>query len=157
MTAAPLKGRNVFFYFLAFFGFIAAVNAVMVTLAIRTHTGTVTEHAYEKGLAYNDVVRAEVDQEKLGWKGAITLEKSHENLNAYAITFLLKDRNGTALHPTETTAKIFRPTQAGMDFEVALKNNEASITFPDKGLWEVRVFATLGKVHYQQVQRVVVP
>ena len=54
-----MTARHVWWYFVAFFGFIAAVNAAMVTIAIRTHSGVVSEHPYEEGLAYNAVVHAE--------------------------------------------------------------------------------------------------
>ncbi|MEQ1705902.1 MAG: FixH family protein, partial [Rickettsiales bacterium] len=74
-----MTGKRVWWYFVAFFGFIAAVNAVMVTLAIRTHSGVVTEHPYEKGLAYNQVVEAEKNQQKLGWNGDV----KYENGNLY--------------------------------------------------------------------------
>jgi len=145
----PLKGKRVFLYFLAFFGMIAVVNGVMIILALRTHTGTVTEHAYEKGLAYNDVVNAKTDQEKLGWKGNIALNNNR-------LTFALFDASNEPIQPDSVKVQFSRPTQAGMDFEVELKNGEASILFPTKGSWEVRVFATVGDKKYQQVKRVVV-
>jgi hypothetical protein len=43
-----------------------------------------------------------------------------------------------------------------MDFSLDLQNGSAKIDFPAKGLWEIRVFATLGDKHYQQVKRIVV-
>lgn len=136
-------------YFVMFFVFIALVNAVMVTLAVRTNTGIVTDHPYEKGLAYNQVVEAEKNQQKLGWNGDI----KYENGNLY---FSLRDKENKSLSPQKTIATITRPTQAGMDFTVELKDRKSPISFPVKGLWEVRVDATHNNVHYQQSKRIVV-
>lgn len=144
-----MNGRRVGWYFVAFFGFVAVVNAAMVTLAIRTHSGTVTDHPYEKGLAYNQVVAAEEAQEKLGWNG----ELSYVNGNLH---FTLKDQNGIRLTPDKAAAHITRPTQQGMDFTVELKGAETSVDFPVKGLWEVRVDAEHAGEHYQQSKRIVV-
>lgn len=144
-----MTGKRVWWYFVAFFGFIAAVNAVMVTLAIRTHSGVVTEHPYEKGLAYNQVVEAEKEQEALGWKGSINYKNG-------ALSFDLHDQNNLPVAPEKTTATITRPTQQGMDFTVDLKGAETPVLFPANGLWEVRVDAMHEGVHYQQSKRIVV-
>jgi nitrogen fixation protein FixH len=144
-----MSGKRVFYYFFAFFGVIAAMNAFMVTTAIRTHSGLVTDHPYEKGLAYNKVVAAEEAQAKLGWKG----ELSYTNGNLH---FTLKDQNGTRLTLDKATATITRPTEQGMDFNAELTGEETPITFPAKGLWDVRVDATHEGVHFQTTKRIVV-
>ena len=145
---AQPRDRWIPWYFVAFFLVVAAVNAVMVTLAIRTHTGIITEHPYEKGVAYNAVVSQEAAQEKLGWKGAIALQGD-------VLTFVLHDASGAVLHPSGAVAHMVRPTQGGMDFDVTLKDGAAHVAFPVHGIWDVRVFATVGKTTYQQVKRVV--
>lgn len=144
-----MTGRRVWWYFVAFFGFVAAVNAVMVTLAIRTHSGIVTEHPYEKGLAYNQVVKAEEAQEELGWKGTI-------NYKDGVLHFDLRDKKNQPINPDKTTATITRPTQQGMDFTIELKGAETRVSFPEKGLWEVRINARVGDKKYQQSKRIVV-
>ena len=144
-----MTGRRVWWYFVAFFGFIAAVNAVMVTLAIRTHSGVVTEHPYEKGLAYNQVVDAEKKQAAIGWKGAINYKNGWLN-------FELHDKDNRLLAWEKATATITRPTQQGMDFTLELKAAKTAVKFPANGLWEVRVDAMHEGVHYQQSKRIVV-
>ena len=145
-----MTGRRVGLYFFAFFGFIAAVNAVMVTLAIRTHSGVVTDHAYEKGITYNQVVEAEEKQKELGWKSE--LEYSNGN-----IVFALYDKNNHPIPLEKATATITRPTQSGMDFTVQLTGTKTPADFPAKGLWEVRVDVLHEGTHYQQSKRIVVP
>ena len=144
-----MTGKRVGWYFVAFFGLIAAVNAVMMTLAIRTHSGIVTEHPYEKGLAYNQVVAAKQKQEALGWKGSINYKNG-------LLSFDLHDKNNNIITPEKTTAIITRPTQQGMDFTVELKGAKTPVSFPENGLWEVRVDAEHEGVHYQQSKRIVV-
>lgn len=144
-----MTGKRVFWYFLAFFGCIAAVNAVMMTLAIRTHSGVVTDHAYEKGLAYNQVVAAEKKQEALGWSGNISYANG-------ALSFTLQDKNHAALIPDKATATITRPTEQGMDFAVELKMAQTVVQFPAKGVWDVRVDAMVGNTNFQQSKRIVV-
>jgi nitrogen fixation protein FixH len=144
-----MSGRRVALYFVAFFGLIAAVNAAMVTMAIRTHSGVVTEHPYEKGLAYNTVVRAEEAQEALGWKASVSHEKG-------MLKFVLRDKQGAVLAPEKAVATVTRPTQSGMDFSVTLTGEATPITFPAQGLWEVRGDATHGGTSFQKSQRIVV-
>ena len=45
----------------AFFVVFIVVDALFVTLALRTYRGVVVENAYEKGLHYNDVIHAARD------------------------------------------------------------------------------------------------
>lgn len=136
-------------YFVAFFAVVALVDGVMATLAIRTQTGLVTDHAYEKGIAYNQLIAAEEKQEALGWKSTLRMENGK-------LIFNLKDAQGNALLPERAQAHFMRPTQANMDFEVSLQGAATPVAFPAKGLWDVRVYATMRGVTYQQTQRLVV-
>lgn len=149
MTSLSRLDRMIPWYFVAFFLVVLAVNGVMVMLAVRTHTGTVTDHPYEKGIAYNQVVQAENSQEKLGWKAQMILDG--ETLNV-----VLKDARGNTLSPNSLTVRFVRPTQDGMDFEVTPRNGKAQVRLPARGLWEMRLFATVGGTNYQQSKRVIV-
>lgn len=156
MTTATHQayGRRVFWYFVLFFVTLIAVDATMATIAIRTQTGVVTEHPYETGVAYNKVVAAYKEQEALGWKGDITYRNG-------TLSFALKDNKNHPVIAEKVTAQFSRPTQSGMDFKAELKapgNGVYSITpsFPAKGVWDIRLFATQGDKHYQQPQRIVV-
>ena len=148
------RDRMIPWYFVMFFVGLAVVDGVLVTLAVRTHTGVVTDHAYEKGLAYNKVVDAAAAQAALGWKGAIEFVPATGNTGTLRLK--LSDTSGKALKLASATASIIRPTQAGQDFEVTLTNGEAKVTFPEAGQWEVRIFAKVGDTPYQQSKRIVV-
>lgn len=142
-------------YFVAFFAVVGLVDAVMVTLAVRTQTGTVTSHAYEKGLQYNTVVAAAEAQEKLGWQGQIVWEPE-----AQLVRFALKDKTGKALSLSQTEVLFRRPTQAGLDFTMALQPQaegaQAKVAFPKAGLWEAVVKAQSQGQPYQFIQRMVI-
>lgn len=136
-------------YFVAFFVVIALVNAVMVTLAVRTHTGLVTDHPYEKGLAYNAVVKASEDQAALGWKGELHYADG-------MLHFTLRDKDKQLLPIEKATALIRRPVRDGMDFTVEMPAGKASVSFPVKGLWQVQIDAMSKGVHYQKTERMVI-
>jgi nitrogen fixation protein FixH len=148
-TQMTQRDRWIPWYFVAFFVFIALVDGVMVTLAVNTHTGLVTDHPYEKGLAYNQVVKAEKKQEALGWESEIEFVKG-------VLHFALRDRNNQTLVPEKITATLVRPTQAGMDFSVEMNSSATPVAFPAPGLWEARIDAIYQGVHYQQSRRIVV-
>ena len=149
MNSATSKDKGIFWYFFIFFMVVAAVNLCMVTLAIKTSTGLVTDHAYEKGIAYNKVVEAEEEQEKLGWKAEMEVKND-------ILYITLRDKSGKLLIPDKIVAHFFRPTQQGLDFEVKLTGGKAKVDFPMPGIWEIRVFASIGKNSYQQSKRMVI-
>lgn len=148
MNTLSLRDKLIPWYFVLFFVVIIAVNAVMVTLALRTHTGMVTDHPYEKGLAYNHVVEAYHAQEKLGWNAVLSYEKG-------ILHFTLRDRAGHVLTPDEASATFIRPTQQGFDFTVRLDGPHTPVVLPRSGLWEVRIEAVSHGAHYQHTQRIV--
>lgn len=150
MTMLSARDRLIPWYFVLFFLVIALVDGVMVTLAVRTQPGIVTDHPYEKGLAYNRVVEAEAQQEQWGWHADIALQD-------HTLTVVLKDRHGAVLEPNAIVAHFTRPTQAGMDFDMTLTRGKAFVPFPANGLWEVRIFATVGNKTYQQSKRIIAP
>ena len=145
-----MTGRRVGWYFLAFFGFVAAVNAVMVTLAIRTHSGIVTEHPYEQGLAYNEVVKAADDQESWGWKVKVVLINDELQVQ-------MMDKNNVPLKAESVNVYFYRPSQTGMDFNMTMEGMSAKVKFPAGGIWEVRLWARVGIRQFQHTQRIVVP
>jgi len=143
------EGKKFALYLLLAFLVVLAVNAVMVTVAIKSFTGLTTDHPYEKGIAYNKVVAAEEAQEKLGWQGNIAYENG-------VVSFTLKDKGEKAIKPEKTTVEITRPTQAGMDFSVELVGGKAEVQFPAKGLWELRAKTSYKGNDYQISKRIVV-
>lgn len=144
-----MTGAQVRWYFIGFFAVIVLVNGVMMTLALRTHSGLITKHPYEKGLAYNRVIEAQAKQDRLGWQGTIAYQNG-------MLRVQLWDRNKRPLVFDHATATMMRPTQSGMDFQVKLTQPDTVVEFPAKGLWHVKLDATIGKERYQQSRRIVI-
>ncbi len=151
------RDKRIPYYFVAFFVGLALVDGIMVTLAIRTQTGTVTEHPYEKGLAYNKVVDAANAQAELGWSGDIQFTPSTLGSLSGIITIHLQDKTSQRLTPDAASIHFTRPTQAGMDFTVDMGNSaQHSLAFPVKGLWEARLFIRHQGTDYQTSKRMVI-
>jgi nitrogen fixation protein FixH len=102
-----------------FFIVVAAVNALMATLASRTFGGTVVDNSYVAGQNFNRWLAEARAQKALGWTARIVrtrdgrvaaaLATPAEPLNAVAVT-------GTAHHPLGRAPEIrlsFAPSGAG--------------------------------------------
>lgn len=150
MSTLTRRDKWIPWYFVLFFAVLIVVDGVMVTLAVTTQTGVVTDHPYEKGLAYNKVLKSSGEQDGLGWKGNIVYENG-------TLRFDLKDNYGMVLKPASITAHISRPTQASMDFTVTLLNGSAPLAFPQPGLWKIHMLANVEGKQYQQAKRMVIP
>ncbi|WP_262690368.1 FixH family protein [Kordiimonas aestuarii] len=154
-TGMRESDRLIPWYIVAFFVVVAILDGIFVYIATSTHTGVITEQAYDKGLAYNDTVAAAEAQHALGWRGEIILRDRRE------LCFILRDKDGTLLKGAAVKAVFTRPTQDGMDFGVELLEGadgayRAAIDLPALGLWDVRVFALEGERDFQAHKRLVV-
>lgn len=131
-----------------FFAVFMSVDAVMVTLALRTHSGVVTEAAYEKGLAYNQTLDAARQQAESGLHHEMALE-------GRVLRFRLTEATGEPVRDAEVAVKVKRVVKDGHDFEVIMQAvgdegyYEAVLGVPMTGAWQVRVYATWQSKHYQ--------
>ncbi len=87
-----LKGWHVLTMLLAFFGFVSAVNGVMIYFAVGTLSGENSKRSYDQGLHYNDTIREAEAQERLGWRDQTKLSDDGRTLE---VTFT--DKSGTPL------------------------------------------------------------
>ena len=115
----PITGRQVFWGVFAFFGVVFAMNGVFMYYAISTHTGLDTTNSYRRGLNYNERVRAEARQMRLGWKPTITL-----NEHADKIALNLRSASDLPVPNLIVTGLLNRPATA--DFDRILKLQEVS-------------------------------
>lgn len=148
------KDRWIPWYFVGFFAIIAVMDGIFVYLATDTHTGVVTEQAYQKGLNYNETVAAVEAQEALGWSSIIDYQSDGE------FVFTLSEGE-QPLAGAEIIAEFTRPTHNGVDFSVPLLESgagayRAPVEFPLDGIWDVRVYVTWNQQQYQQTERLVI-
>lgn len=129
--------------FVLAFLIVGAVNAVFVYLAIHSHTGLVTEQAYEKGLVFNQTLAKADAMKKLGWTLSAELEEDH------LLSVHLLDKSGTPLQDAQIKGLMIRPTQSGYDYEVAFTEKktrsgsvyQVSLHPPLPGAWTLHLTA----------------
>lgn len=135
-------------FFVLFFIVIATLDGIFVTLALRTHTGTVTENAFEKGVAYNNVLKEARERDALGWNADITLGDDNN------LIVSLRGKDGSVLKGARVSVKMVRPAQDGYDYEITLTDEgnglyAAPANLPLPGQWQARIFATWQDKRYQ--------
>ncbi|MCB9991986.1 MAG: FixH family protein [Rhodospirillales bacterium] len=143
-------------FFVLFFVVLAILDGIFVTIALKTHTGTVTDNPYEEGLAYNKTLEAAAARDALGWQADLSLGADHE------LRLSLADDQAKPIEGASVVAKIIRPVQDGYDFEIALTEQgsgvyKAPANLPLPGQWQVRIFATWQDKHYQHSRTIIAP
>lgn len=113
MSLAPsasgfrVKGWHVFAAVFVFFGVIAVIDGLFLTLALRTFPGQVSVTPYEDGLLYNRHIAQMEAQGRLGWKATAQAQPK-------AVVVTLQDRAGAPLPGLAITGRLQRPaTEAG--------------------------------------------
>lgn len=149
MTDLTLKDRMIPWYFVMFFAVVALVDGVMVTLAVRTNSGLVTDHAYERGLAYNEVVDAKARQDALGWNDSVSWDGK-------ILHVVVTDGKGAVIVPDKITAYFSRPTRSGMDFETDIMPAGSPVAFPASGIWDARINVLYRENVYQLSRRLMI-
>lgn len=149
MTDLTFRDKMIPWYFVMFFMFVALVDGVMVTLAVRTNSGLITDHAYEKGLAYNTVVEAKNRQDELGWNAAASWDGK-------ALHVTVTDGKGATILPDKIMVHFSRPTRSGIDFEADIAPAGSPVTFPASGIWDARIYVSYQGNTYQRSRRLVI-
>lgn len=129
-----------------------AVTGNFVRLALSTFPGLVTTNAYERGLAYDDVIAAEQAQAEQGWQMEILAPEFSGEGQLAAVTLL--DRNGQALTGGTVIMMAERMTRYAQQVRMPLSDvgngrYEATVDFPISGRWFVSVLADVdGARHF---------
>lgn len=126
-------GAVVLWGLIAFFITFASVDMYFVYQAVSTHSGIVTENAYEKGLAYNQVIEQVKIQKALNVESNITYEEG-------VLTVTLRDKSHAPILGATVTAKLVRSVHGGSDSQKLLhhKGNgvyQNNLDLPLKGVW----------------------
>jgi nitrogen fixation protein FixH len=160
--AAPrhreVTGRTVLVCFIAFFGVIAAVNAVMIRFAVSTFAGTETDSAYSAGLAYNSEEAAALSQDALRWKveGGFARNPSGEAV----LTIDVKDSRQAPVSGIEVSARLAHPLNSRLDRRIALSpmpgGGFRGTTDAEPGQWALTLDITRDDARvYRSVSRLV--
>lgn len=124
---------------------VVAVNVVMITLAVVTNPGLVSEDYYERG-RYNErhYIQRVAERNALGWTASLDTPLSAQvgATQTYRVTVV--DKVGMPLRNATVELNAFRPADAKADFavpmtEVAPGQYQAAVEFPLKGVWDLIV------------------
>lgn len=132
-----LTGKKFFVYMLLFFGIIFSVNAVFITLALRSNSGVVVQNYYERGIHYNQTLEQAQFQKELGWMGELVIDGSF-------MIYSLHASDGKAVSDKTIFVKMVRPVQDGFDFMVPLSETKDGVYrgkfhAPLKGAWDAHI------------------
>lgn len=124
-----LTGRFVLIALVLFFGVVAAVNAVMMTLAIRTFPGLDARNGYETSQSFNREIAAARAQVERGWQSDLGLAR--EGAGAM-LRLALTNRDGGPVSGLMLEGRVKHPSDRRLDRVVILAE-------PAPGLYEARI------------------
>ena len=156
-STGPRKSdRFIPWYFVGFFALLFMFDGVFVYLATSTHTGVVTEQAYQKGIDYNETIAAADARDALGWRSEITYSTDGQ------LNFSVQGETVGMISGANVVAEMTRPTHNGVDFDQPLQEiapgiYQAPVEFPLDGVWDVRIYVTWQQKQFQTAQRIIVP
>ncbi|WP_457796014.1 FixH family protein [Methylocystis sp. S23] len=114
----PLNGWKVLAMIVGFFLFVGAVNGVMIYKAVKTFSGEVTPHPYERGLAYNrDIARAR-EQTMRDWKVGVRLTRLPTGETEIRVA--ARDAEGVEIAGVEMRAALAAPADLSKDVQLTL-------------------------------------
>jgi nitrogen fixation protein FixH len=133
---------------------VVAVNAVLITVALRSFPGLVVQRPYDRGIAYNDEIRQNQSQAALGWT---VVPRYADGRLAVRIA----DADGAPIAGLAVRATILRPLGglAPTAVELAPRDDAyvADVGPLSAGQWEVRIGASGPPGDYRIAYRIVVP
>jgi nitrogen fixation protein FixH len=149
--------------FVGFFAAVAAVQAVMIWLAVESFSGLATDSPYERGLDYNQTLAAKAAEAALGWQAETRfVEGEGVAVRAGRLELVLRDRDGEPIAGATVAARLRRPVGPETTVELALGADgpglyAAAAVLPLAGQWDVDldVAAPAGEAHF--TQRIFVP
>jgi nitrogen fixation protein FixH len=153
----PITGRFVLIAFISFFGVIAAVNAVMMTLAITTMPGLDVKNGYVASQTMNKEIAAMRLQAERGWKADVSVAL---NSSQASVSVTLSERDGRPVSGLRVTARLAHPALTRADHSGVLTERLPGIYSADladvqAGAWTLvleadrsgeRVFAAHNRV-----------
>ncbi len=157
-TGTP-SGRWIPWTFVVGFAVVVAVNATMITYAVRSFSGLATANPYERGLEYNRVLDEQDRQSALGWRLTAEFAVGRAGTNAGDLVVRANGRDGTPLAGLALAVEMTRPIDAIEPVVPVLREESAGVyrahvELPRAGQWDVHVVATSGADRRDLRQRV---
>jgi nitrogen fixation protein FixH len=141
-----ITGWHVLAAFCAVFGVTIAVNVYFVIMALKTFSGE-TEHAYIKGLKFNETIAAQQAQARTGWGMRLDLRRPVSGPPVLEAT--LTDRAGAPIKGARMSGQLGRTTTAAEDVAFVFAESAPGVYRADldtlkPGKWRFSAEAKLG-------------
>jgi nitrogen fixation protein FixH len=137
-TEFRVTGRMVLIGFIAFFGVVAGVNAIMIHAAISTFGGVETDSSYRAGLAFANEMATVEAQDARHW--SVTAKAALEG-DVTVVEVTARDAAGRPMPNLAATAALVHPTDRRADHAVALAGAGAGLfrgtTAVAAGQWDL--------------------
>lgn len=148
-------GRKMLICVLAFFGVVILANGVMMTFALRTHSGVVVPNSYVASQDFNKTIAAANVQNALGWRATVTY-------GAGAVRLRVVDRRGAPVHGLDIAAVVGRTVTDAEDRSLAFRPEApgayGAVAPLARGVWRLDMLAMAGDgVEYRRNFTFVVP
>ena len=130
-----VTGRFVLVCFVGFFFVVAAMNAIMVRLAVTTFGGVETESSYKAGLAFKAEVASSVAQQSLGWNVDVRIDPRGQGT---ALNIAVRDAAGVPVPSLSIDVNLAHPADRRKDVAVLAPEQSA-------GSYRAMVPAALGR------------
>jgi nitrogen fixation protein FixH len=120
---------------------VLAVNFFMVSMAIVTSPGLVSDNPYKHGANYEQILEKRKAQALLGWQLAMTLPDIKTG-QTVTVSMQAKDKDGKPLVSDQVELYAYRPADIKDDFVVKFTPTEqagiytAQFTVPKQGKWD---------------------
>ena len=136
---------------------LAIVLFDFVHIAFATFNGTVTDKAYERGLAYDAEIAARAAQLRSGLQPDMKLKPLGGK--RVRVQLSVSSARGEPMLPAQAEVRFVRPAQAGLDRTVTLKATDSilagDVALPAAGVWDVVATMRAGGVMLETSQRIV--
>jgi nitrogen fixation protein FixH len=139
-----LSGRHILLITLAFFGTVIAVNAVFISLAVRSYPGEQEQKSYRQGLQFNAVLEDRAAQSALGWRASI--EEASRDGEALRIVVMLRRKDQSPLDALDLEGVLTRPASGAGEQSLAFAplggGRYEAIAAAPAGAWDLAVTAS---------------
>jgi nitrogen fixation protein FixH len=125
----PISGRTVLYVLIGFFGVMFIVNGIFTYFAVTTFNGLVAEGSYRKGLAYDDRLAEQAQQDLLGWNADLELAGRGSQLR-----FTVQGDDGRPVSGRVVRVRIGRPSTDQFDQTLRLSETSPGVYTADVSL-----------------------
>jgi nitrogen fixation protein FixH len=119
MKQRELTGRAVFICLVAFFGVVAAANALLIRVATSTFGGVEVDSSYKAGLQFQHELAAAREQDALHWR--VTARLDRRAAGDAELTLSVRDRDGAPLSGLQAVARLEHPADSRHDQVIAMR------------------------------------